>query len=235
LNKVFDVIGFIYPDYCYPSRKQGKKRKTAALAISGVPKGKKIKVLTHRPRYIETATVPKFDEGASSTVKAEQAASNARSTEELAAISKVSTSKSVKVPIQIGEAEEKTAVKLDREDKTGPPEIELPKVAKTPAITPRRRRMASVLDAVMETTRSLTLTPMEKVVEAETAHVEAEAGPSAPAEAEPAATEQRAREELPDASIGLEKNVTEKAKSSTPEAPSEDLDYIIRHASGKRL
>jgi hypothetical protein len=26
LNRVFDVIGFVYPDYCYPSRKQGKKR-----------------------------------------------------------------------------------------------------------------------------------------------------------------------------------------------------------------
>ena len=25
LNRVFDVIGFVYPDYYYPSRKQGKK------------------------------------------------------------------------------------------------------------------------------------------------------------------------------------------------------------------
>jgi hypothetical protein len=56
LNRVFDVIGFIYPDYSYPSRKQGKKRKAATSAISAMPKGKKIKVLTHRPRYIETAT-----------------------------------------------------------------------------------------------------------------------------------------------------------------------------------
>jgi hypothetical protein len=47
LNRVFDVIGFIYPDYCYPSQKQRKKRKTAASAISIVLKGKKIKVLTH--------------------------------------------------------------------------------------------------------------------------------------------------------------------------------------------
>jgi hypothetical protein len=29
LNRVFDVIGFVYPDYRYPSRKQGKKRKAA--------------------------------------------------------------------------------------------------------------------------------------------------------------------------------------------------------------
>ena len=72
LNRVFDVIGFVYPDYCYPSRKQGKKRKTAASAISAVPKGKKIKVLTHRARYIETATMPRLGEGTSSTAEAEQ-------------------------------------------------------------------------------------------------------------------------------------------------------------------
>jgi hypothetical protein len=32
-----------------------------------------MKVLTHRPRYIETNVVPEFDEGTSSTAKAEQA------------------------------------------------------------------------------------------------------------------------------------------------------------------
>jgi hypothetical protein len=62
-----------------------------------------------------------------------------------------------------------------------------------------------------------------------------EAGPSASAEAEPAATEQGAEEEFPDASVALEKNVAEEAKSPAPEALSEDLDYIIRHASGKKL
>jgi hypothetical protein len=44
LNMVFDAIGFIYPDYCYPLRRQGKKRKIAASATTVVPKGKKIKV-----------------------------------------------------------------------------------------------------------------------------------------------------------------------------------------------
>jgi hypothetical protein len=43
LNRVFDVIGFVYPDYCYPSRKQGKKRKATASAISATPKGKMAK------------------------------------------------------------------------------------------------------------------------------------------------------------------------------------------------
>jgi hypothetical protein len=81
LNIVFDIIGFVYLDYIYPSRKQGKKRKTATSAISIVPKGKKIKVLTHRPRYIETATMPKIGEGTSSTAEAEQAAFADRSAE----------------------------------------------------------------------------------------------------------------------------------------------------------
>jgi hypothetical protein len=30
LNRVFDVIGFVYPHYCHPPRKQGKKRQVAA-------------------------------------------------------------------------------------------------------------------------------------------------------------------------------------------------------------
>jgi hypothetical protein len=74
-NRVFDVIGFVYPDYAYPSRKQGKKRKASTSAISVVLKGKKIKVLTHRPRYIETATVPKFGEETISTAFARAACS----------------------------------------------------------------------------------------------------------------------------------------------------------------
>jgi hypothetical protein len=71
-------------------------------------------------------------------------------------------------------------------------EVELPKVAKAPATTPKRRRMASVLDAVMETTRAQTPTPVKIAAKAVAAHVETEAGPSAPAEAEPAAIEQGA-------------------------------------------
>jgi hypothetical protein len=194
LNIVFYVIGFVYPDYIYPSRRQGKKRKTTASTISVVPKGKKIKVLTHWPRYIETATVLKFGEGASSITEAEQVAPAVQSTKESAAVPKVSVTESAEVPIQTAEAEEKMAEKLVREEKVGPPEAGLPKVAKTPIITPKRRRMASVLDAVMETTRALTPTPVKKVAETVTARAETEAGPSVPAKAEPAATEQKAEQ-----------------------------------------
>jgi hypothetical protein len=108
LNRVFDAIGFIYPDYCYPLRKQGKKRKTATSAISVVSKGKKIKVLTHRPRYIETSIVPKFGEETSSAAEAEQAAPAARSAEESTIVPKVPIVEPV-------EAEDGAAQKLEFE------------------------------------------------------------------------------------------------------------------------
>jgi hypothetical protein len=88
LNKVFDAIGFIYPDYYYPLRKQGKKRKATIPAISVASKGKKIKVLTHKPRYIETATVPKLGEK-TTAAEAEPAAPFAQSAEESTAVPKV--------------------------------------------------------------------------------------------------------------------------------------------------
>jgi hypothetical protein len=86
----------------------------------------------------------------------------------------------------------------------------LPKVAKTPLITPNRRRIASVLDAVMETTRALTPASAKKVAEAVAARAKTEAEPSAPTEAEPAATE-RAEQESPDTGMALEKHVPEKS------------------------
>jgi hypothetical protein len=94
-------------------------------------------------------------------------------------------------------------------------------------------RMASVLDAVMETTKALTPASAKKVAEAATALAEAEAGPSVPTETKLAATEDKAKQESPNAGVAAERDVTEKAESLAPEAPSEDIDYIIRHASRK--
>jgi hypothetical protein len=51
--------------------------------------------------------------------------------------------------------------------------------------------MASVLDAAMESTRELTPAPAKKIAEAATTRAETEAGPSVPAETEPARTGQR--------------------------------------------
>jgi hypothetical protein len=76
LNTVFDAIGFIYPDYRYPLRGQQKKRKIAASVILAepAPKSKKVKVLTHRPRYIEPTVVPEFGAGSSSAAEATETA-----------------------------------------------------------------------------------------------------------------------------------------------------------------
>jgi hypothetical protein len=64
-------------------------------------------------------------------------------------------------------------------------EAELSKVTKAPGTTPKRRRMANMLDTVMETTKALTPVPAKKVAEAVTALAEAEAGPSVPIETKP--------------------------------------------------
>jgi hypothetical protein len=71
LNRVFDAIGFVYPDYSYPLWGRGKKRKVAASAAPNEPalKSKKLKVLTHRPRYIEPVVVPELGEKTSSAAE----------------------------------------------------------------------------------------------------------------------------------------------------------------------
>jgi hypothetical protein len=64
LNRVFDAIGFVYHDYRFPPRGQKRKGVTSikvaapAAPSKPAPKSKKLKVLTHRPRYIEPAVVP---------------------------------------------------------------------------------------------------------------------------------------------------------------------------------
>jgi hypothetical protein len=108
-------------------------------------------------------------------------------------------------------------------------------MTKAPATTPKRRRMASVLDAVMETTKALTPAPTKKVAEAVKAQAEAEARPSVPIETKPAAPEDKAEQQTPDTGMTAGQVVIEKGKAPAPEAPSEDVNYIIRHASGKRL
>jgi hypothetical protein len=116
-----------------------------------------------------------------------------------------------------------------------PVEAELPKVTKAPATTPKRRRTASMLDAVIETTKALTPAPAKKVAEAATAEAEAEVVPSVSVETKPAATEEGAEQESLGFGITMEKEIVEEAKSPGPEARSENLDFIIHHASRKRL
>jgi hypothetical protein len=220
------------------------KIKVVASAISVTPKGKKIKVLTHRPRYIETARVLKLAEGTSSTAEMEYPAP-AGAKGELVEVPKAmrqEKAEPAEVPKRPAEAKEKTVEELELEESAGlpkilspPPEPELPKVSKVPAITPERRRMASVLDAVLDSTRAQPPATTKEAAEAATTRVEFEAGPSVPIKTGPIETIEQDTEQGPsDATLILEKEgASKKVKYPTPEAFTEELDFIIRHASSK--
>jgi hypothetical protein len=106
---------------------------------------------------------------------------------------------------------------------------ELPKLSTTTRTTPRKRRMASVLDVVLESMQSPTFAFVEasgkktgdarKVVIASATSAHAETGPSGAAPVRL-----------------MEESLSEKSTSPTPESPPQgDLEYIIRHSSGKQL
>jgi hypothetical protein len=95
--------------------------------------------------------------------------------------------------------------------------------------------MASVLDAIMETTKALTPAPIKKVVEATKGQAEDEAEPTVPIEAKVVAPEDKADQQTLDTSMAAGQGMAEKAKSPALEAPAESVDYIYRHASGKKL
>jgi hypothetical protein len=218
LNRVFDVIGFVYPDYYYPSRKQGKNWKAATSATSSASRSKKVKVLTCRPRRIETADVLKLIEGAAPIAKPSRF------------MSVEARTKPVEVPKL-----EKAAEQL--KTLSPPCTTELPKPSSTPATTLRKRRMTSVLDAVMESVKTSTPTSAEapstegkvskKSDEVGMVQTISETGPSeVPANARPSES----------APMILEKeSASEKSKSPAPEAPAKELEFIVRHASGKQL
>jgi hypothetical protein len=180
-----------------------------------VPKGKKIKVLTHQPRYIETTTVPKLSEGTSSTAEAEQPAP-AIPREDLTELSKVPAVGPTKMPKHGAETIEKAAKEpelgetVDLLKLLSPPaESGLPKITRAPTTTPKRR-MASVLDVVMESIRALTPAPAKKIVEAATGRAETEVAPSVPAETESVGTGQGTEQESPDVGLALEKKTCPK-------------------------
>jgi hypothetical protein len=120
-------------------------------------------------------------------------------------------------------------------------EVPMPKIQKGLAVTPKRRRMVSVLD-VLETVKASSSTPGKvakatkmqieaktKLTETEAAmsQASAEARPKVPVETKLATPEQEAEEIPSDINIAFEKSVAKETESLTPEASSEDLDYII--------
>jgi hypothetical protein len=234
LNRVFDAIDFVYLDYNYPLKK-GKKRKTATSATTAVPKGKKMKVLTHLPRYIETTVVPEFGEGTSSNAEGEHAAPATRNAEGSTVVPKVTTVGPTEAKDESAEEPQVERTMKMPEILSPPAEAELPKVQKALAATPKRRRMASVLDAVMETTKALTPAPTKKDAKAIKVQAEAKAGSSVPIEMKAVAPEDKTEQQTSDTSMVAGQGIIEEAKSPALDASSEDVDYIIRHASGKKL
>jgi hypothetical protein len=168
LNRVFDAIGFVYPDYRYPLQGQGKKRKTVASAtpVEPVSKGKKVKVLTHRPRYIEPAVVPEFGAGTSSATETKETVPTMQSTKEPAVMPKVLAAELVEMKVDKVEEPKIEKIMKMPEILSSPTEATVPKVQMGSTVTPKRRRMANVLDVVLETTKTLSPAPTRKVVEA---------------------------------------------------------------------
>jgi hypothetical protein len=139
-------------------------------------------------------------------------------------------SRSVPVEARIEPAKELKLEKAAEQLKAlSPPCItELPKPSRIPATTLRKRRMASMLDVVMESVKTLTPASVEapstegeiskKFDEAGMAQTVSEAGPSVSAKARPSEI----------APLTLEKEtVPEKSKSLTPGAPTEELEFIV--------
>jgi hypothetical protein len=199
-----------------------------------------VKVLTHRPRYIEPATVPEFSGETSSATKAKELVLTQR-IEELAAMPKASSAKLAEPRADnIEEIRVEGTKKLEVLSPSA--EVTVPKAQKGLTATPKKKRMASVLD-VLETIKTSSSTPGKtaeaskaqtetKLTEAKAtkSQAETEAGPSEPAKEKSLETREKATEKE-----AVEQILPEKAATPTPEAPSKVLDYIIRHASGKRL
>jgi hypothetical protein len=121
----------------------------------------------------------------------------------------------------------------------------MPKAQKGHAATPKRKRMASVLD-VLETVKASSSIPSGKIVKASKIQIEdetrpaevegavsqasAEAGPLEPIDKQPSKIEKKAAEEE-----ATEQSLPEKTITPTPEVLKENIEYIICHASGKKL
>jgi hypothetical protein len=215
-------LGLFYPDYRYPARGQKRKNTSSAKETASAvpseptPKRKRVKVLTHRPRYIELALVPEFVGETSSATEAKEPIPPPK-IEELA---EVPATEKIEEPRT---EETKTSKVLSPSAK-----IEAIKSQKGPAVTPKRKRMVNVLD-VLETIKSSSATSKQNVKTSEV-HIEAfvaeaskqqsetEAGPSEPTKVKPLEAEEIKM---------AEPTLVEETDTVAPEASSKVLDYIV--------
>jgi hypothetical protein len=250
LNRVFDAIGFVYPDYRYPPWGQKRKGATSGKVVASAapsepaPKSKKLKVLTHWPRYIEPAIVPEYSRKTSSAAEAKGPAPPVQKIEGLAAMLKAPSAKLAEPKTDKTEEPKIKGTKI-LEVLSPSAEVTVPKAQKDLVATPKRKRMASVLD-VLESVKVSSSIPSRKIAESSKMQIKAEAksakvevavsqasvevGPSEPADKQPSGFEEKAAEEE-----AIEQSLPEKTPVPAPEALKENIEYIIRHASGKKL
>jgi hypothetical protein len=254
LNRVFDAIGFVYPDYRYLIRGQKRKGTTSAKEEAATapsepaPERKRIKVLTHRPRYIEPASVPEFTGDTSSATEAEKP-TKPTSLPKVAEMTEMPTRTELEEPkILLPETKEMAEAPSSEkmEEAKGSAEgskisevlspsadVETTKTQKGQTVTPKRKRMVNVLD-VLETIKSSSTTPKKTVstseakteiseTKASEPETEAEAGPSEATKVKSLETEEEK----------ITEPIFEEISAVAPEASPKVLDYIVRHASGK--
>jgi hypothetical protein len=206
------LLGLFTQITVFPSKGKGK-RKVAASTSSSVLKAKRAKVLTRRPKPIWTADVPKLIESSEAAPLP---------TETAPAMPIKASIGPIKEP-ESGKAAEQPKV-LSPLDVTG-----LPQPSSTTTATPRKRRISSVLDVVLESVKALvsgsTEASGEKSEDAREKITASTATAIGKAEPSKATT-----------IVLVEESVPEKSKPPAPEAPPHgDLEYIVRHASGKQL
>jgi hypothetical protein len=117
-----------------------------------------VKVLTHRPRFIEPATVPEFG-GETSTATEAKGPALTQKNEEPAMMPKADNIEEIEA--------EKTKILEVTSPSAG---MTVPKAQKDLTVTPKRKRMVNVLD-VLETIKSSSTTP-KKTAEAPKTQIE---------------------------------------------------------------
>jgi hypothetical protein len=127
-----------------------------------------VKVLTHRPRYIEPAIVPEFGGETSSATEAKEPALTQK-IEEPAAMPKTSSAKLAEPKADNIEEIGVEGTKI-LEVTSPSAEVKVPKAQKGLTVTPKRERMVNVLD-VLETIKTSSSSP-GKTAEASKAQTE---------------------------------------------------------------
>jgi hypothetical protein len=230
--------------------KARKKEKIYCFGDRQHAEAEKVKVLTHRPKRAEMAEVPKLAEGSSAS--GSDCPALAETKGKLAKVTKpkVITEQQKTETAEVPKRPAKARAKATEEPKSKksaeqpkilslPQETELPKVSKIATVTPKRRRMANVLDAVMESTKVLTHASAEvpnmgekntkETAEAVMTQVGTKAGPLVPAEMGPTKVVEKNTEARP-----LDATKTSKdSEFPAAEASTEGLEFIVHHVVGK--